>query len=178
MKYILLVFLLYTGQSFAQTSIYNLSYQTTTGKVLALSDYKGKKLLIATCSSSSLLKLNSINYWDSLKATNPNLNILIIPAIDIIDISDTSNFQSALKSTSSKVAFARLSLVRKDNGPNQHMILQWLTHKEQNLHFDEDVDSDNQLFLISESGVLYAVLGKGVPQNILANVLMQKDVTQ
>ena len=54
--------------------------------------------------------------------------------------------------------------------------MQWLTHAGQNIHFDADVTTDNQLYIISESGILYAVLEKGVPPGVIDQLLKQEDV--
>ena len=46
----------------------------------------------------------------------------------------------------------------KKTSANQSELMRWLTRKEQNQHFDNDV-MVGQKFFVDESGVLYAVIG-------------------
>jgi len=50
---------------------------------------------------------------------------------------------------------------RKINGTSQHPLLKWVTNKPENGHFEHDVDESGDLFVISETGRLFAVLKQG-----------------
>jgi hypothetical protein len=66
--------------------------------------------------------------------------------------------------------------VKKDKGERQHPLVRWLTDIKQNQYFDGDVESDLQLYVISESGVLYAIMAKGVRMAVLNEVLHADDI--
>jgi hypothetical protein len=50
--------------------------------------------------------------------------------------------------------------VRKEAGSNQASLIQWLTDKDSNGHYDEDADETGKKFFVSGDGELFAVLGK------------------
>ena len=175
MKYFLFFILLYSGQLFAQSSIYDQTVQSEKGKTISLSDYKGKKLLIAVVSTDNLKKKDAINYWDSLQTSNPGVVVFVIPADDISKDTDTTN-NNTQQTSSDKVTVTSIASAKKDKGSSQHPLMQWLTHVVKNSHFDADVETDIQLYVISESGLLYAVLEKGVRQQLIDDVLKQEDV--
>ena len=52
--------------------------------------------------------------------------------------------------------------VSKTAGTSQASLFQWLTHKEENRHFDQDVAGTGYKFFVDETGRLYAVLGPGI----------------
>jgi glutathione peroxidase len=174
MKYYLFILLFYSGGLTAQNSIYDMTVQSATGKTIPLSNYKGKKLLIAVVNPGSLQKKDVINYWDSLQLRNPNTVVIIIPANDISAGEDVSI--SSAQPISDKVIVVSSAPAKKDKGNNQHPLIKWLTHGDKNNHFDADVETDNQLYVISQSGVLYAVLGKTVRKETIDAVLKQADI--
>jgi glutathione peroxidase-family protein len=133
MKYFLFFILFCPGQVLAQKNIYDQSVQTTKGNTISLSAYKGKKLLIAVVSAASLQQKNAINYWDSLKVTNPDVVIIVIPANDVTTNVDTTKTDS-LQASSDKVTVTTIASAKKDNGSNQDPLLQWLTHRNKNAH--------------------------------------------
>ena len=53
---------------------------------------------------------------------------------------------------------ASVSKALKKQDKEHHILLKWLTSKSMNGHFDEDVEGDSQMFIISETGILYAVV--------------------
>lgn len=177
MKPLLFIILFYSGQLLAQSSIYDQTVQSEKGKTISLAEHKGKKLLIAVVSTGSLKEKDAINYWDSLQATNPEVVIIVIPANNVSTDTDTTK-TSTLQTSSDNVTVTTIASVKKDKGSSQHPLLRWLTHGNKNFHFDADVETDNQLYVVSESGVLYAVLEKGVSQQVIDEVLKQEDVKQ
>ena len=78
--------------------------------------------------------------------------------------------------TSDKLVLSGTVQVKKDKGNNQNPVMQWLTDGNKNSHFNADVETDQQIYVISESGVLYAVLEKGVLPSVIDQVLKQADV--
>ncbi len=65
----------------------------------------------------------------------------------------------------------RFGELKKDAKGRQHPLLAWLTDKDQNRHFDQDIETTDKLFFINESGVLYAVLDNMVGAEVISNTL-------
>lgn len=178
MKYFFVFILFYSGQILAQSGIYGFDVQTDKGNTISLSAYKGKKMLIAVIGTDVLQKKDAISYLDSLQTSNPKVAVIVIPANDVNDTLANAATVNTLQTASDKVIVAGIVAARKDKASNQNPLLQWLTHADKNGHFNADVETDNQLYLISESGVLYAVLGKGLSCKAVNEVLKQADIKQ
>lgn len=174
MRLFLLSFIFYANALFSQSSIYDLSITTAAGQNLSLSEYKGSKMVIAAVSPDSLQKESVLNYWDSLQTANPTVIFILVPANDFASPGDTV----VLENPSGDIVLSEGADVKKDNGSNQSPLMQWLTDPAKNSHFNADVRTDNQLYFISETGVLYAVLEKGVEQQVVDNILKQDEVQQ
>jgi glutathione peroxidase len=176
MKFLLIICLFYTTSAMSQSSVYNLALQTATGKAISLSNYKGQKILIASVSQDNLDKKAAFYFWDSLQKVNPKVVIIIIPANDFGTDTDSVLKLSIISAAPANIVLASAANVKKDKGQNQNSIMRWLTTGSENSHFDQEVNSDYQIYVISESGVLYAVLEKGVPLSVIDEVLKQDDV--
>ncbi|MBS1918293.1 MAG: hypothetical protein JST87_18650 [Bacteroidetes bacterium] len=162
----ILCFFIYKNAAISQTAFSGLSLNGISGTSISLSTYLGKKTIIAVCSTSSpdTKRLKSL---DSLYKTGAgNLAVVIIPVEDF----DAS--QSLLAGLTQLTSVLKKSLVDslhlsvaitqpvygKKAAVNQNSLLQWLTNKSSNAHFDYDLASTNQIFVISEKGRLFAVL--------------------
>jgi hypothetical protein len=49
----------------------------------------------------------------------------------------------------------------------------WLTQSSENRHFNMDVGSEGQLFIVSAKGTLYCVLPKNTPQKFINKAINQ-----
>lgn len=176
MKLLFIICFFYATSAVSQSSVYDLALQTATGKEVSLGDYKGQKILIASISQDNLDKKDAFYFWDSLQKANPKVAIIIIPANDFGTDTDAVLKTSIVSAAPEGVILASAARVKKDKGQNQNSIMKWLTTGSENSHFDEEVNSDFQIYVISESGVLYAVLEKGVPLSVIDDVLKQDDV--
>jgi glutathione peroxidase len=177
MKYILFFIFFYCCQVSAQSNIYDFRVQTKNGKSINLQDFKGKKILIASVGAKNLQEKSAFSYWDSIQTANPKIAIIIIPSDDFSEADSISASVDGIKvPPSSKTTVSASVSVKKDKGDRQNPLMQWLTHAGQNTHFDADVTTEKQLYIISESGVLYAVLEKGVPPVVISQLLKQEDV--
>lgn len=181
MKLLLILCILYCGralsQDTAQSTIYDLNVQTPGGNTISMSTFKGRKIMIVSVSSDNL-KVEDLNFWDSIQTSNTSLAVILIPANDLGATVDDSTVQTITSNLSTEIILSEGVLVKKAEGQNQDPILQWLTHSNENSHFNADVTTNEQIYVISESGVLYAVLEKGVPVTVLDEVLKQQDVTK
>lgn len=178
MKFFFLLVIFYSGHVLAQSSFYKMSIESINGKTIQLSDFKGKKIVIASVSPDRL-KNGGLMYLDSLQLAYPNVAIIVVPANDFGGQNDASII-SDIRNTSSSlhVMMTAECGVKKDNGSKQNSLLKWLTNASSNVHFNDDVETDDQLFVISESGILYAVLVNEFPDNVIKNVLTQVDIKQ
>jgi len=158
-----------------KTSIYDLQIQTIEGNNIKMSEYKDKKILIASVSPDNL-QAGVVTFLDSLQAAHPAVVVIAVPARDFGGSRNTEILLDIKNNTARKFIVTASADVRKDKA--QSPIMNWLTHDSENPHFGADVDTDNQIYIISESGILYAVLEKGVPIDVIDQLLKQEDVKQ
>ena len=163
---ILFVFFLFTTLAFKPvSSIYDITIQTLNGASVNLGSFAGKKIIViefdaANYDGAQLLTL------DSLQKTNPTVQVIGVPAKDF-STSTTQNIQSLVTSLNLSFIITQPGLVKKSAGNNQEPIFKWLTHAGENTHFDNDADQPGQIYLVSEKGVLYAMLQKGTVNAIV-----------
>lgn len=158
----------------AQSSFYDLSVVSSSGKVISLSAYKGKKLLIVIASPGALRAKTAARYLGKIQAAYPAVSVLVLPATAAADSAGAAEVKQL--PGFSNTLYGTAAVITKNKQTEQHPLLQWLTRKENNKHFDKDISSDEQFYVISESGVLYAALGKGVSDMVLKEVLTAGDV--
>ena len=177
MKFFLLFSMLYAGAALGQNSVYNRTLQTLNGSEISMSVFKDKKILIAAVSPASL-QSGSLSFFDSLQKANPAVVVIVFPALDFGGDSNTAILNNIKNDSTLSVIITAATQVTKASGNLQHPLLNWLTHDTENSHFNSEILTDNQLFLISETGVLYAVLEKGTPAGVIDELLDQQPVIQ
>ena len=158
-----LVALLSIACCFCQNNhFYEVKFKDIQHKVLKMSEFKGKKIIIAVMDAARphgkslqlLLTLDTI-----YKVNKAKMVVIAIPMVDngnIMKEGDMQKFLQAILHISYPIA--ECSKIKKKNGNNQHSLFKWLTDKTYNKHFDKDADQGGQLFIINESGELYAEL--------------------
>ena len=170
---ILLIAVMLLGSQllFSQHSLYDMHFGSSEDRPVTMSDYKGKKTLIVVAGPASLQAKSSARYLGDIQKKYPAVSVVIIPVAD-------SSHPSAdpVPKDKAMVANTRYSALVASKEKERHPLLQWLSDSKQNHHFDVTLKNDEQFFVISESGVLYAVLEKGVSDAILKEVLTAKDV--
>ena len=177
MKLILISLFVYAGGLMAQSRVYDISIPGLDGKSINLADYQGKKILIAAISTANL-QSGQLRFLDSLQVSNPSAVVIAVPASDYKQANDSITLDGIKKNSSLQLVVAAADGVKKGNGAKQNRLIQWLTSVSANTHFDLDVTTDNQLYVISESGILFAVLEKGAPASLINQLLKQDDVKQ
>jgi glutathione peroxidase-family protein len=192
MKLILSLFLLCFLHTKAQTSFYDLNVETAYGGRFSLSQYEGQKVVIAAVNIDNFKKKAALQFWDSLQTAHPKIAFVLIPSSDhdsavkdgdapvsdsIATKEDSAVLQDVKGRVSEKMLLAEMGKAKKAQGDRQHPLMRWLTDVKQNTHFNLDVESDVQIYVISESGELYAVLTRDTPLSFLNAVLKQEDVT-
>ncbi len=176
MKLILILLLLTSINVFGQQKFHELQVETAYDGRFDMSLYKGQKVVVAAISIEQLNNKSTLVFWDSLQAANPKVGFIIIPATDIgTNAKDTSVDEDVKGRTSKRIVLSGAGKVKKTNKERQHPIMQWLTNSKQNSHFDMEVESDVQIYIISATGELYAVLSKDTSQEVLQEALKRDD---
>ncbi len=157
---------------YVQSSIYDIQVEKLDGNMISMAAYNNKKIII-TAFSASNPNARQLQYLDSLQIVDSSIQIIGIPAFDLGGYSDTTKLIALSNSLSPKFVITKTGLVKKEAGNNQQALFNWLTHANENNHFDTDVDTVGQLFFVSKNGILYSILGNEVPQQILLEVLNQ-----
>jgi len=142
----------------AQNSIYQLQIQNIEKKQIAISEYKGKKIIIAVMDVASP-NLTKLIFLDSLLKQNKNKLAVILVPLKKEDEEVSKKQLKKLLLDSLKISYD-ISLpisVKKTDGANQHALFKWLTDKNSNTHFDKDVVSTEDVFIVNENGKLFGV---------------------
>lgn len=160
---------------FFRTSIYDLQIQTIEGNTINMSDFKGRKILIASTSPGNL-ETGRLAFMDSLQLANPAVVVIAVPASDFGGSRNTEILSAIKDNSSRKIIVTALAEVKK--AKQKSPLMKWLTNEADNFHFNADVATDDQLYVISESGVLFAVMEKGAPASLINQLLAQDDVKQ
>lgn len=170
MKYIFGVLTLFLQLSFSD-SIYDIAITTIEGNKIELSRFKGKKLLILLLPVSSQDTTVSTHNIARLQTKYQNSLVIIgIPCEDAgYKIQDTNRLKRIYQAPAANIILTEGMKVKKGEG--QVPLFQWLTSKDMNRHFGNDVQGAGSKFFVSEEGELYAVMG---PQLTLADQLVDR----
>ena len=119
-----------------------------------------------------------MNFLDSVQVANPQAVTIIVPAEDFSSSTITGLLTTIKNTASPRLIVMASAKVKKSKKAEQNELMKWLTDTAHNRHFNAEVKTDDQLYIISESGILYCVLEKGVSQNTLNGILKQADIKQ
>jgi glutathione peroxidase len=173
MKYLLSLITCLLLFSFQQTEgIYDLTLTGIDGNKIELSQFKGKKLLFILLPLSAQDTTVSINDIASLQRKyQSSLVIIGIPSEEAgYQTQDAANLKKRYNDAGTNIIITEGMKVKK--GAGQSLLLQWLTSKDKNHHFDQDVQQKvGSKFFVDETGELYAVMG---PQLKLTSTLTDK----
>lgn len=151
-------------------TIFTIKVRDVDGNQLNLSKYRGKKMVFIILSGkendSMLTQLSSFQnrYKDSAAV------IGILSLEDGYSSEDKMNVIKTFKATVPAVLLTEGMYTRRTSA-GQSELMQWLTHKEKNFHFDGDIAGAGHKFFIDEAGVLYGVIGPRAP---LTNPIFQR----
>jgi glutathione peroxidase len=166
-----LLAILLTAPFFYQ-DIYDFEMKSADGKgEISFRSFAGKKILITPMKQGTVdtAKISDLNL---LQIKNPDLKVILVPAIDLDD-KGSDKWPKIKDSLSLGIQIAKPVYVQKFSGRKQHPLFAWLTHVKLNGHFNMDVEGNGQYFLISEKGVLYAVLAGDTPAEVLNRALSE-----
>src|SRR5689334_4033296 len=133
-------------------SVYTISITTIEGDNRSISSYEGKKILVITLPIVQNSSSDSLLYsLDSIRAVYSNsLVIIASPSYEDGYIPGNKNtlktwYRSILDSS---IIITDGLYSRKTSGNLQHPLFKWLTDKDKNGHFDNDVTGCQNKFVI------------------------------
>ncbi len=156
------------------SSFYQLSVPVRdSGRSVNMVACQGKKVLVAVCDAFNP-DTQLLGQLDDLQQKYlDRLMVIVIPVNDLTPSSkavDANRWQGI----PGNYQVSGVSAGKKSSGSAQHPLLRWATNQNENRHFDHDIKEDGYLFVISETGRLFAVLktsmviNRPVMDNILA----------
>lgn len=151
---------------------------TADGSSHSMNEFQGRKIMMVVLPSTQsaddsayLLRLDSIN-----NANISVLKIITVPSYEDGFTDDTSasllNWYRSL--LDSDIVITQGMQTHKAS-ETQNTLFAWLTHTEQNGHFDEDITGPGQMYFINETGELYGVFE---PQSKWSNKIITKMLEQ
>ncbi len=158
-------------------SLYQLQLNDVDGGLISMSSFKGKKIIVAEYDASKPDR-NQLLALDTLyKKNKNNLTVIAVPVTDFGSTASEGDIKKLWKDTLQlSYVITKVSKVKKSNGNSQHKLFRWITNKTENGHFDYDVDNDGEMFMISETGALFAFIHKKINLNgsLMNRLLTQK----
>jgi len=157
--------------------VYKIHFITIDGEDKALQEFSGKKIMIVILPTTQTAD-DSAFLRSVVKASENYSNKISVIGMPSFD--DGYN-----EADSNKVAyFYRMSMgrtitiskamyTRKTSHGKQHSLFSWLTHADQNGHFDTDATGVGEKFFINENGELYGIISaKGQLNNQLMDQMV------
>ena len=176
MKYILTLIVCTALLSFYYINdIYSVPVNGIDGVKIDLNQYRGKKLLFIVLPLSTQDTTVSINDITQLQTRHQSSLVVIgIPSEEAgFKTGDEGRLKKLYRDAAAGIVITEGMKVKKGTG--QSALFQWLTSKDQNRHFNQDVRGVGSKFFVDESGELYAVTG---PQLRLTHPLMDRILTR
>lgn len=159
---ILLSSLLLSVSGYTDTSsVYQLNFNDIDGSIVNMSSYVGKQIIVYEFNAASPDKGQMIAL-DSLVKSRSNLAVIAIPVQDFDSTAISEDSLRTLLKDSFQLSYlvTDISNAKKSDSASQHPLLDWMTHVEKNMHFDDDIVADGYMFVISDAGILYSILKK------------------
>jgi glutathione peroxidase-family protein len=155
-------------------SFYDLPLKDIDGNNMALSQYKGKKLMVLVL--PNVVPGNLAEELNTILNKQENLIVIGVPSEDDgYTKSDKSALKSAFVQLSQRFILAESMKVKKGAGSSQSPLFGWLTHIAQNGYFDTDVSGAGHKFFINSEGRLYAVIS---PNTSLSSPVIEKIISR
>lgn len=163
-----------------ESSLYDMQFKSLDTGTIDMSSYKSKKLIIVEFHAgkpnyAQLLSLDTL-----YRQHKNNLSVIAVPVADFGQAMPEKDLIKLVRD-SLKLSYpvTAVSNAQKKQGYGQHSLLQWLTSKAKNRHFDADVEEEGQLYVISETGILYAVLKQKIsPTGSMMQEVLGRQVTE
>ena len=139
------------------TNLYDYSFTSIDGKIIKMSDFKGKKLMIVNTASECGYTPQYEQLEKVYKQYKDQLVIIGFPTNDFGKQEPGSNTEIAKFCKSKYDVTFPMSEKITVKGDSTHPIYQWLTRRVLNGKVDSEIAWNFQKYIISESGQLIAV---------------------
>jgi glutathione peroxidase-family protein len=174
MKLFLFGMLILWGTWSSGGAFYDLSYNAADGSIIKMSAFKGITVIVIPFNAAQP-DWGTLGAVDSLVRLHPDsIAAIAFPAMDFDSAINMAALHHIHDSLGLKLTIAQPGYVKRSAGSSQLAVFQWLTNVQLNTHYNRDVESDEQLFLVSAKGTLYGILGKKYCRSRLSAVLIQK----
>lgn len=168
---VLLMFFLFTLSKINAQAIYSIDVKNIDGDTLNLTNYTGKKIMfmvLPVTADSNYLQF--INFVETNDSTVQVIGVLSLE--DGFQLSMTDSVKNLY--ASHNIVLTEGMNIRKSSGGSQSALMQWLTDKNKNHHFDNDALGIGHKFFVNETGRLYAVISPRTPiQSFIVNKIVQ-----
>jgi glutathione peroxidase len=159
---VLLVALAYTGMA---QSIYDIGLNDIQGRSFSLTTFKGKKMMfiVLPVKEKDSAKMKELSNF-ILQNTGKIFVIGIPAAYETVTAKQEKEIEPMYRRKQvPPFIMTQSAQVGKSAGGNQYPLMKWLTDKELNKHFNQDIKGEWQTFFVDETGMLYAVMGPEIP---------------
>lgn len=148
------------------SDFYSFNLPRLEGGTKSVSGFQGRKVLV------TILPVTRTNSTDSLLSVidslgtvnNSTLGIIAVPSFEHgFEIEQRDSLLAWYRSKlSDSIVITDGLYTMMSSGTQQSPLFEWLTHKDQNGHFEAEISGIGQKYFINETGELYAVLGPEV----------------
>ncbi len=135
-------------------------------------DYVGKKILFV------VLPLTNDSIAQQIKAFSVGAHNIKVIGLLSFDDGFEINQVEAVKNVYEGSSIILSEGLKTRKGVNQSLFMQWLTDKNKNRHFNNDVVGIGMKFFVSENGTLFSVLPPAISMNstIIARIINTQSV--
>ena len=170
---LLFVFFIFIVVAFKPASgIYDITIHTLGGSPVSLSSFAGKKIIAFEFDANNYDQSQLLTL-DTIQRSGLPVQVIGVPAKDFGSTATIQQIRALVQSLNLSFIITQPGYVKKSAGTNQQKIFKWVTHVNENSHFDNDADNPGQIYLISSEGVLYAMLGRGTPNAVVKELAGQ-----
>lgn len=170
------IILLFQLSALAQSDFNSIQSVSSGGTTDDLSAFKGRRTVLLVAIDSLQTQDDFVAFVDSLQTSYPDVAFILQPVNDSTTLyPDSVSQKKAKKPLLKQVKLEKVSKVAKKFGQDRATLVQWLMDGKKNGHFESSLSVGWQLYVINESGVLYAVLDAGVSTTVIQEVLRQED---
>jgi glutathione peroxidase len=167
-RLIVLLFVLLVTDCFAQDSsnVHSIHFKGIDGSDIDMSTYKGKQVLLLVFTASNPNRTQLISLDSLYKSRRESLQVIGVP----VNNSDTSIKKNSLvkllrDTLNLSFVISDISKAKKSEGNKQHSLLKWISHVNLNKHFDYDIRDNDEMYMISKTGILYALVARPMSLN-------------
>jgi glutathione peroxidase len=170
MKYIFSLLALTLMSFYLTGDIYSIEVKNINGYKIDLNQFRGKKMLFIVLPLSEQDTILTANQIAQLQNKyQSSLAVIGVPAIETgFKAADAAQLKNLYKQAPNLIITEGMNVKK---GTQQSALWKWLTSKEQNHHFNQDVQGIGSKFFVDEGGQLYGVMG---PNLKLTSPLMDK----